>query len=78
MILVNVLFTLFSTLLAFRWSVLFRGGLAYKDMVLEVNPEAVFITTIDSWVVFALLAIYLAIVIGSLKFMWDVRHPKME
>jgi len=77
-ILINIFFTLFSTMLAFRWGVSMRTVIAYREMVLEINPEAVFMSQITSGGVLALQCVYLAIVFASLKFMWDVRHPKTE
>lgn len=75
---INLLFVTFSLMTAFRWVTGYRIAMQLQNDLLKVNPGLadVIIQRKTPEMIAGIACIYLAAILGSLKFMWDVRHPK--
>ena len=50
--------------------------LSYQRELIAMNPRRV--EVMGDWLIPIVTLIAIAFLIGSLKFMWDIRHPKTE
>ncbi len=77
---VNLLFITFSSMIVLRWTTGYRVAMYLQQDFIQLNPDitAGLIVEITPELIAGLTCIYAAAILGSLKFMWDVRHPKTE
>jgi len=77
---VNLLFITFSSMIVLRWIAGYRAAMYLQQEFIQLNPDitAGLIVEITPEIIAGLACIYAAAILGSLKFMWDVRHPKTE
>ena len=74
---VNLLFITFSSMIVLRWITGYRVAMDLQRNLIQRNPEfAEGITQITPELITGLGCVLFAAILGSLKFMWDVRHPK--
>lgn len=73
-VLVNSIFITFSLLGVWGWLARYRMAIYYQEQLINLNPER-FAPIPLSAIVFVTV-VYLVIIASSVKFMWDVRHPK--
>lgn len=74
--LVNSLFLIFSGIMGSSWLVRINLTLSYQHELLALNPERV--TLVRPWLVPSVTVAATLLILGCLKFMWDIRHPKNE
>ena len=74
--LVNLLFLCSAPMLIWGWLGRYLIALDFQNRLLELNPQAV--ERVSIYVITGMPIILSILVLGSLKFMWDVRHPKTE
>jgi hypothetical protein len=76
---VNLLFITFSSMTVLRWITGYRVAMGLQQNLRKVNADLFAGTTqITPELIAGLGCILFAAILGSLKFMWDVRHPKTE
>ena len=77
---VNLLFITFSSMIVLRWTTGYRVAMYLQQDFIQLNPDitAGLIVEITPELIAGLTCIYAAAILGSLKFMWDIRHPKTE
>jgi len=77
---VNLLFITFSSMIVLRWTTGYRVAMYLQQDFIQLNPDitAGLIVEITPERIAGITCIYAAAILGSLKFMWDVRHPKTE
>ena len=73
---INLLFVTFGSLMILRWVTGYRIAMGLQASLLQHTQDVATIITIELVTVVA--GICVAAFLGSLKFMWDVRHPKTE
>ena len=73
---INLLFITFSSMMVLRWVSGYLGAMRLQQELLQLNQEIG--TAITPELIAGITCIYAAAILGSLKFMWDVRHPKTE
>jgi hypothetical protein len=73
---VSTLFVLFSSLFIFAWAARFQASLMWQNELNAINPDRGGL--ISQELIYGVVLLLGLIVIGSLKFMWDIRHPKTE
>ena len=71
---INLLFITFSSMMIFRLVTGYRVAMHLQQNMLQLN--AFIGTRITPEIIAGISCIFAASVFGSLKFMWDVRHPK--
>jgi hypothetical protein len=74
--LVNVLYVSFMLLLGFSWAKRVSVALSYQDELIAKNPNRVEVQ--GDWLVVVVFVMTSIVLIATLKFMWDIRHPKSE
>lgn len=71
---INLLFLTFSTMLALRWATGFKTVINLQRDLLQLNVEIG--TEVTYEMIMGITFVLAAAILGSLKFMRDVRHPK--
>ena len=74
--LVNLVFLAFAPMMIFTWANIFVGTLRLQERLHLINPET--LIGLSAGGIAAVSITLLVLVLGSIKFMWDVRHPKTE
>ena len=72
--LVNTLFTFSFVVFAMAWYRRIEAAESFQSELLAINPERVVLVPTNLVPSAAIVSIL--IVIASVKFMWDIRHPK--
>jgi hypothetical protein len=76
---VNLLFITFSSMLVLRWITGFLIAMGLQRSLIQLNPAAgAEVIQLTPEFIAGLGCLFYAAILGSLKFMWDVRHPKTE
>ena len=75
-VLINALYIAVSLLLGASWAKRVSVTLSYQRELIAMNPRRV--EVMGDWLIPIVTLIAIAFLIGSLKFMWDIRHPKTE
>ena len=71
---INLLFGAFELAVLFGWTGRWMVALDYTSALMSIDPD---FYRVPSVAVLVLLGSVMFItIIGSLKFMWDIRHPK--
>jgi hypothetical protein len=73
---VSTLFVIYSGLFIIAWAARFQSALMYQNELNAINPERGGL--ISQELIYGVVVVLVVIVIASLKFMWDIRHPKAE
>jgi len=73
---VNSVFLVFSPLLIFGWARRYQIALRLQEQLLSIDPGT--IGGISQNLIAVVSVVFFILVLGSMKFMWDVRHPKKE
>jgi hypothetical protein len=74
--LVNLVFLAFAPMMLFTWAGIFVGTLRLQEKLHLINPE--YYGGPSAGGIAAVSITLLVLILGSIKFMWDVRHPKIE
>jgi hypothetical protein len=74
--LVNLVFLAFAPMMLFTWAGIFVGTLRLQEKLHLINPET--LIGLSSGGIAAVSITLLVLILGSIKFMWDVRHTKTE
>ena len=74
--LINSLFIAFNIMLGLSWANRIRVSVQYQTELLEINPER--LPVLGHWLMPVAVVFVTATALGRLKFMWDIRHPKVE
>jgi hypothetical protein len=74
--LVNLVFVVFAPMMILTWASIFVGALRLQERLHSINPESS--AGLSAGGTTAVSITLLVLVLGSIKFMWDVRHPKTE
>jgi hypothetical protein len=75
-VLINALYIAVLLLLGASWAKRVSVALSYQRELIAMNPRRV--EVMGDWLIPIVTLIAIAFLIGSLKFMWDIRHPKTE
>ena len=73
-LLINCLFVGFTLLFGLSWARRIQVALSYQQELLKVNPDRM--TELGEWLPPGAIIIIVLTILGCLKFMWDIRHPK--
>ena len=72
---ISTLFLVMSIMFVFSAFGSFTRGVVLADKLEKINPSETFF--LDAWVTQVTVVILLAGILACIKFMWDVRHPKI-
>jgi len=72
---ISTLFVVMSIMFVFSAYGSFTRGVVLADKLRKINPSETFF--LDAWVTQVTVVILLAGILACIKFMWDVRHPKI-
>ena len=75
-VLINTLFVVFNIMFGLAWANRIRVAISYQDELLEINPDR--LTVLSNWLLPAVSVFLIAVGLACLKFMWDIRHPRVE
>ena len=75
-IMVNILYLSAAIFMIWAWVARFLAALSIQNQLLLLNSQSPDLVRID--VIFVFSGVMSFLVLVSLKFMWDVRHPKTE
>jgi predicted anti-sigma-YlaC factor YlaD len=75
-IMVNILYLSSATMMIWAWIARFSAALRFQNQLLVLNPQLTESVTI--YIITGFSSILFILILVSLKFMWDVRHPKTE
>ena len=75
-VIVSVLFIVFALFFGYGAVGYLRRGLLMADELRTINPGEFF--GVAPWLVFLAAGLCFAGILASLRFMWDIRHPKTE
>jgi predicted anti-sigma-YlaC factor YlaD len=75
-IMVNILYLSSATMMIWAWIARFLAALHFQNQLLVLNPQSTESVTI--YIITGFSSILFILILVSLKFMWDVRHPKTE
>jgi len=74
--LVNAVFLVFSPLMIFGWARRFQIALRLQEELRSVAPGIA--GGISQGLIAVVSLMFFILILGSIMFMWDVRHPKAE
>jgi len=72
----NLLYLCTAPMMIWGWLGRYLAALELQNALQLVNPDAP--NGISIYVIVGVPTVYSLLILGSLKFMWDVRHPKIE
>ena len=72
---ISTAFTVTSMVFLWGVTVYFSEGYSAGQLLKESHPSIVMLNANPAWI---FVSTGLAAIIGALKFMWDIRHPKTE
>jgi hypothetical protein len=75
-VIISVLFIVFGLLFGYAAFAYMRRGLLMADELRTMNPGE--FVGISPWIVFLATGVLFAGILASLRFMWEIRHPKSE
>lgn len=73
---VNLLFLCTAPMMVWAWLGRFLAALEFQNRLLELNPQTA--ERVSMYLIIGFPIILSFLILGSLKFMWDVRHPKTK
>ena len=71
---INLLFIVFCLFALLTWVTRYEIALRYQAQLKALNPDSMDFATQEMAVISVL--IFMVLAIASLKFMWDIRHPR--
>ena len=74
--LINMVFIVFAPMMIFAWVARFRAALRLQEKLRSINSETYGV--LSGELIAAVAVTLLILVVGCVKFMWDVRHPKTQ
>jgi len=74
--LVNSLFLIFAGIMGSSWLVRIELALSYQKELLAINPERAIL--VNAWLVPSVSVVAVLLILGCLKFMWDIRHSSSQ
>ena len=75
-LMVNLLFLCTAPMMVWGWLGRYLAALDLQNQLLVLAPQTT--ERINMYVIIGFPIILFILILGSLKFMWDIRHPKIK
>jgi hypothetical protein len=75
-VLINSIFLVFAPLLLFGWVRRFQIAMRLAEELRSIDPGA--LGGISEGLIALVSFSFFILILGCIKFMWDIRHPKAE
>ncbi len=72
----NLLYLCTAPMMIWGWLGRYLAALELQNALLMLNPEVP--SGISLYVIIGTPTVWCLLILGSVKFMWDIRHPKKE